>query len=105
MVASGVLKIHLVPTKKACYSYIIMDMQQVGITPWLQIIQFQLNAWPPELDGMPRLGRGLAGREDHEADPDWVVLDAETAPREPPPPRSSFMSELLYLITNVCPSV
>ena len=49
MVASGVLKIHLVPTKKAFYSYIIMDMQQVGITPWLQIIQFQLNAWPPEV--------------------------------------------------------
>ena len=65
----------------------------------------KLNACPPELDGMPRLGRGLAGREDHEADPDWVVLDAETAPREPPPPRSSFMFELLYLITNVCPSV
>ena len=49
MVASGVLKIHLVPTKKACYSYIIMDMQLVGITSRLQIIQFQLNAWPPEV--------------------------------------------------------
>ena len=49
MVASGVLKIHLVPTKKACYSYIIMDTQLVGITSWLQIIQFQLNAWPPEV--------------------------------------------------------
>jgi len=49
MVASGVLKIHLVPTKKACYSYIIMDMQLVGITSWLQMIQFQLNAGPPEV--------------------------------------------------------
>ena len=49
MVASGVLQIHLVPTKKACYSNIIMDMQQVGITSWLQIIQFQLNAGPPEV--------------------------------------------------------
>ena len=49
MVASGVLKIHLVPTKKACYSYIIMDMQLVGITSRLQIIQFQLNAGPPEV--------------------------------------------------------
>ena len=48
MVASGVLKIHLVPTKKA-NSYIIMDMQLVGITSWLQIIQYQLNAWPPEV--------------------------------------------------------
>merc|ERR1711879_716884 len=49
MVASGVLKIHLVPTNKACYSYIIMDMQLVGITSWLQMIQFQLNAGPPEV--------------------------------------------------------
>ena len=65
----------------------------------------KLNACPPELDGIPRLGRGLAGREDQEADPDWVLLADGTALREPPPPRSSFMSELLYLITNVCPSV
>ena len=49
MVASGVLQIHLALAKKACYSYIIMDMQLVGITSWLQIIQFRLNAWPPEV--------------------------------------------------------
>ena len=54
----------------------------------------------PELDGMPKLGLGLAGLDDHEADPDGVVLGAVTGPREPPPPRSSFMSYLLFLFTQ-----
>ena len=46
----------------------------------------------PELDGMPKLGLGLAGLEDHDCDPDGVVLEAVDAPSEPPPPRSSFIS-------------
>ena len=50
---------------------------------------------------MPKLGLGLAGLDDHEADPDGVVLEAVTGPREPPPPRSSFMSYLLFYLHRI----
>ena len=53
------------------------------------------DCWP-EFDGIPRLGLGLAGLEDHDCDPDGVVLEAAAAPSEPPPPRSSFISYLLF---------
>ena len=50
---------------------------------------------------MPKLGLGLAGLIDHDADPDGVVLGAVTAPSEPPPPRSSFMFQTIprYIFT------
>ena len=54
----------------------------------------------PELDGMPKLGLGLAGLDDHDCDPDGVVLEAVDAPSEPPPPRSSLISCFLCYSVN-----